>query len=91
MTGASLRSIYTDLLLEEYLELEEFVARAQTGEFGDFSRDDIVAFLREMELDVMSNIETQLAAHPHWEPMKEQAAANVQRRIQELADDLQER
>lgn len=90
MTSENLRDIYTDLLLEEYLELEEFVARAQTGEFGNFSRDDIVAFLREMEHDVMDNIETQLAAHPHWGSMRNQAIANVRRQIEELIGGLHE-
>jgi len=90
MADTSLREIYADLQLEEYVELGEFLARVQAGEFGDFSREDCIAFLRQVERNMLANIETQLAAHPHWEPMREQAVANVQQTIQGLIDELNE-
>ncbi len=90
MTHRTLREVYAELQLEEYVELGDFLARVQAGEFGDFSREDCVVFLQQVERDMLANIETQLEAHPHWEPLREQAMANVQQTIQGLIDKLSE-
>src|SRR5690606_4709885 len=68
-TTACRRSAMVEELLEKYWEvsmnstpdLEAFVRRVAAGEFGEVSKADITAFLREVEAITIANIETKAA------------------------------
>lgn len=57
---------------EPGLSLEAFMARAASGEWGRYGPGALVAFLREVERDLVAGIRTQAEANP---AMAEEAGA----------------
>jgi hypothetical protein len=84
----SLYDLYVDMMLEDHTPLDDFVARVEAGEFGEFARADRVAFLRQVESNMLASVETQIAAHPHLEERRYEVVGDVRVRIQGLIDGL---
>ncbi|MCI0356640.1 MAG: hypothetical protein L0099_16640, partial [Acidobacteria bacterium] len=55
--------IYEQLCQVEMKDIHEFVRRVKAGEFGEFPREDVVAFLRQIEDNMMSNIHSKAMEH----------------------------
>lgn len=66
-----LAEVYWERMQEEYLSLEEFLDRARAGEFGDYAPEDFVRFLREVEANILHNIDLKLEEAPHLAPMRD--------------------
>ncbi len=81
-------------LLEKYWEvsmsgvpdLEAFVQRAASGEFGDVSKADITAFLREVEAITVANIETKAAEGGPFAQMKDQVLDETRSQVAALIE-----
>jgi hypothetical protein len=77
-------ALYEHWCMEELISLREFVARLKAGEFGTFSRDDVVVFLREIEANMLENIELKAAEEPALEALKEERMAETSQEIDDL-------
>jgi hypothetical protein len=79
--------LYEHWCMEEVISLREFVARLKAGEFGVFSRADVVNFLREIETNMLENIELKAMEDPSLEALKEDRMAETSQEIEALIDD----
>src|SRR3989304_4840034 len=80
--------IYEQICLVEMRGLDEFLRRVKGGEFGDFSRDDVIAFLREIEANMLDNIQTKAMEHHVYAEMAEEVSEQTQRMFDELIEKL---
>jgi hypothetical protein len=76
--------LYEHYCMEELVSLREFIVRLKTGEFGTFSRDDVVDFLRDIEANMLENIELKAMEDPGLEALKEDRLADTSQEIDEL-------
>jgi hypothetical protein len=80
--------IYEQLCLVEMVPLTEFVGRLKEGEFGEFATDDVVEFLREIESNMLQNIQAKTMEHQSYAEMADQVSEDTQKMIEELIDDV---
>jgi hypothetical protein len=76
--------LYEHWCMEELISLREFVTRLKAGEFGTFARDDVVGFLREVEANMLENIELKAMEDPMLDSLKEERMAETSQEIDEL-------
>jgi hypothetical protein len=76
--------LYEHYCMEELISLREFIVRLKAGEFGTFSRDDVVGFLRDIEANMLENIELKAMEDPGLEALKEDRLAETNQEIDEL-------
>ncbi len=76
--------LYEHWCMEELISLREFVTRLKAGEFGIFSRDDVVGFLRDIEANMLENIELKAAEGSGLEALKEERMAETSQEIDDL-------
>jgi len=70
--------------MEELISLREFMLRVKAGVFGSFTRDQIVTFLREIETNILENIEVKSTEDPSLSAMKEDRIDETTRMIEDL-------
>lgn len=80
--------IYEQLCLVEMVPLAEFVSRLRDGEFGEFETEDVVAFLREIESNMLQNIQAKTMEHQSYAEMADQVSEDTQKMIEELIDEV---
>jgi len=80
--------IYEQICLVEMVPLPEFVTRVKTGEFGEFETEDVVEFLREIEANMLQNIQVKTMEHQAYAEMADQVSEDTQKMIEELIDDV---
>jgi len=80
--------IYEQLCLVEMVPLPEFVARVKTGELGEFETEDVVEFLREIEANMLQNIQGKTMEHQAYAEMADQVSEDTQKMFEELIDDV---
>jgi hypothetical protein len=76
--------LYEHWCMEELISLREFVTRLKAGEFGVFSREEIVGFLRDIEANMLENIELKAMEEPGLEELKEERMTETSQEIDEL-------
>ena len=76
--------VYWDAMMEEPVELPEFMERVGSGRYGSFSADEIAEFLRECERDILGNIETKAGAMPNLDEFVEERITETRRMIADL-------
>ena len=81
--------IYEQLCLVDMRGLDEFVRRVKGGEFGDFSRDDVIVFLRGIEANMLDNIQTKAMEHHAYAEMAEEVSAETQKMFEELIEEFE--
>ncbi len=84
-----LYEIYEQLCRIEMCGLDEFVRRIKNGEFGDFSRDDVITLLRMVEADMLDNIQTKAQEHHVYAEMAEEVSEQTQRMFEELIEEFE--
>ena len=77
-------ALYEHWCMEELVSLREFIARLKAGEFGTFSRDDVVSFLQDIETNMLENIELKAMEDPGLEALKEDRLTEATQEIDEL-------
>ena len=80
--------IYEQLCLVEMVPLPEFVTRGKTGEFGEFETEDVVEFLREIEANMLQNIQVKTMEHQAYAEMADQVSEDTQKMFEELIEDV---
>ena len=76
--------LYQQICQEEFRPLDEFVRRLVAGEWGRYSKEDILELLREIEGMMLSNIQVKAMEGPRYAEM----AAEVSERTQKEFEDL---
>ena len=76
--------LYEHWCMEELISLGAFVMRLKAGEFGAFSRDEVVNFLREIEANMLENIELKAMEDPMLDALKEERLAETSQEIDAL-------
>lgn len=77
---------YWDLFLEEQIGLEQFCRRLAGGEFGSYTKDQITDFLRQVEVNILQNIDTMLEANPHLAPLRDERIEETRQMIDDLVN-----
>lgn len=83
-----LYEIYEQLCQVEMRGFDEFVRRLRNREFGEFPRSDVVAFLREIEANMLNNIHTKAMEHPRYADMADQVSEETHLLFDELIEDI---
>lgn len=81
--------LYEQLCQVEMRELEEFVRRLKAGEFGEFPRADIIAFLREIEANVLNNIQTKAMEHQWYAEMADHVSEATHQQFDDLIEEFE--
>lgn len=81
--------IYEQLCLVEMRGLDEFVRQVKVGEYGDFSRDDVIAFLREIEANMLDNIQTKAMERGVYAEMADEVSEETQKMFDELIEEFE--
>jgi hypothetical protein len=81
--------LYEQLCQIELKPLGEFVHRLKAGEFGDFGRDDVVAFLREIEANMVTNIQTKAMEHYRYAEMVDAVSEETHEMFDELIEEFE--
>jgi hypothetical protein len=81
--------IYEQLCQIEMRTLDEFVRRIKSGEFGEFPREDVVAFLREIEANMLTSIQTKAMEHHRYAEMADEVSEETHRWIDGLIEEFE--
>ncbi len=79
--------IYEQLCLVELQGLDEFVRRLKGGEFGEFSGEEVISFLREIEANMLQNIQVKASEHQVYADMADEVSAETQKMFDELIEE----
>jgi hypothetical protein len=80
--------IYEQLCQIEMRTLDEFVRRLKSGEFGEFSREDVVAFLRGIEANMLTSIKTKAMEDYRYAEMADEVSEETQQMIDDLIEEF---
>lgn len=80
--------IYEQLCLVEMVSLSDFVTRLKSGEFGEFLAGDIVGFLREIEANMLQNIQVKAMEHRSYAEMAETVSEETQKMFDDLIEEV---
>lgn len=80
--------IYEQLCLVELVPLEEFVRRLKSSEFGEFPTDDVIAFLREIEANMLQNIQVKTQEHQTYADLADEVTEQTQRMFEDLIEEV---
>jgi hypothetical protein len=76
--------LYEHWCMEELVSLRDFVRRLKGGEYGHFTRDEVVTFLQEIETNMLENIELKATEDPNLNALKDERIAETSQEIEEL-------
>ncbi len=76
--------LYQTVCQEEFQPLDEFVRRVLAGEWGAFSKDDVIALLREVEGMILSNIQVKAMEGSRFAEMADEASERTQKEFEDL-------
>ncbi|HEY3246753.1 MAG TPA: hypothetical protein VGK88_00495 [bacterium] len=80
--------IYEQLCQVEGVGLSEFVTRLKSGEFGEFPQGDIVGLLREIEANMLQNIQMKATEHRTYAEMAETISEETQKMFEDLVEEV---
>ena len=80
--------IYEQLCLVEMQSLEVFVRRLKSGEFGEFPTDEVIGFLREVEANMLQNIQVKTMEHQSYAEMADEVSEQTQRMFDDLIEEV---
>ncbi len=87
MTADELWERYSELSLEQALDLESFCRMAASGELGQAAKPGaIVEFLRRVESLMLANIEVKLQEAPYYHAMRDEAVERTRAMIASLME-----
>jgi hypothetical protein len=80
--------IYEEICIVELQGLDEFIRRLKSGEFGEFPTDDVVGFLRQIESNMLANIQVKTTEHEAYAEMADDVTAETQKMFDELIEEF---
>lgn len=81
--------IYEQLCQVELKGLDEFVRRIKSGEYGEFSSDDVIGLLREIEASMLQNIQVKTMEHQSYADMADEVSEETQKMFDELIEEFE--
>ena len=78
-------NLYQTVWQEEVRPLDEFVERLLAKEWGPYTREDILDLLREIEGQMLANIQVKALEGPRFAEMAEEVSERTQREFEALA------
>lgn len=79
--------IYEQLCQVELKGLDEFVRRIKSGQYGEFSSDDVIGLLREIEASMLQNIQVKTMEHQAYADMADEVSEETQKMFEELIEE----
>lgn len=76
--------LYEHWCMEELISLRDFMLRVKAGEFGSFSREDVVGLLRDIEANILENIEIKAMEDPILQTFKDERSDETTQMIEDL-------
>jgi hypothetical protein len=76
--------LYQTVCQEEVRPLDEFVRRLLGGEWGRYSKEDVLELLREVEGQMLSNIQVKAMEGPRFAEMADEVSERTQREFEAL-------
>jgi hypothetical protein len=76
--------LYEHWCMEELISLREFIGRLKGGEYGHFTRDEVIALLQEIEMNMLENIELKAMEDPSLSAIKDERITETSQEIEEL-------
>jgi hypothetical protein len=76
--------LYEHWCMEELVSLREFLDRLKSGEYGDFSRHEVVALLQTIEANILENIELKAMEDPGLNAIKDERMAETNQEFETL-------
>jgi hypothetical protein len=80
--------IYEQLCQVEGVSLPEFVTRVKSGEFGEFPQEDLIGILREIEANMLQNIQIKATEHRSYAEMAETISEETQKMFEDLVEEI---
>ncbi len=80
--------LYEQLCMVEMVQLDEFVHRVKSGELGEFPTDEVISFLREIEANMLQNIQVKTMEHQAYAEMADEVSEETQKMFEELIEEL---
>lgn len=80
--------IYEQVCMVELQGLDEFIRRLKSGEFGEFPTDEVVSFLREIESNMLQNIQVKTMEHQAYAEMADEVSEETQKMFDELIEEF---
>lgn len=77
--------LYQTICQEEFRPLDEFVRRLLVGEWGPYSKEDVLELLREVEGMMLSNIQVKAMEGPRFAEMADEVSERTQKEFEDLA------
>ncbi|MBX5465489.1 MAG: hypothetical protein IRZ26_08050 [Clostridia bacterium] len=82
----TLDELYTELAMEEPLDLEAFLERVAAGEWGAYSREEIGTFLDGVEVRTAGNIRLKAEEGGDWARRAREAEEEALERLRALRE-----
>lgn len=76
--------LYQTVCQEEFRPLDEFVRRLLEGEWGAFSKEDVIELLREVEGMMLSNIQVKAMEGPRYAELADEVSERTQKEFEDL-------
>jgi hypothetical protein len=83
--------IYEQLCQVEGVGLPEFVTRVKAGEFGEFPQEDLIGILREIEANMLQNIQVKAMEHRSYAEMADTVSEETQKMFEDLIEEVTRR
>ena len=77
--------LYETVCQDEFRPLDEFISRLLDGEWGRFSKEDVLRLLRELEGRVLSNVQLKAAEGPWYAQVADEVAERTHQEFVDLA------
>ncbi len=77
-------SLYERICQEEFQPLDAFVRRLCAGEWGPFSKEDVLDLLHELEGQMLSNIQIKALEGPRYAEMADDVSERTQKEFEQL-------
>lgn len=76
--------VYEAVCQEEFRPVDEFVRRLLAGEWGTYPKEDVLELLREVEGQILSNIQIKATEGPRFAQMADEVSEQTQREFEAL-------
>jgi len=86
----ALWDLYQTLCQEEFRPLTEFLRRLLAGEWGHYSKDEILELLQEIEGMMLSNIQVKAMEGPRFAKAADEVSEHTQKEFEELTAMVEE-
>ena len=82
----ALWDLYQQTCQDEMVPLEQFIRRLAAGEWGAYSKDDVLELLQELETMMQANIQMKVHEGPRFAQMADEVSEQTHAEFEKLTD-----